>query len=168
MADSVYFRPQVEQWRQKLEEIAVEPRTTFTKSQVVEELIDTIEKALQTRSYAEVAEGLKDWGLDITEGSLKQYVSRYRKAHKSKAASARSSAGKNASKKRSASEGKTQVMGQEKRKRAEQLESERRSGSDSLSDFADEVNAGASVDQSLRTKTAVRQTKGFIDMPDDL
>ena len=87
MAEAVYSRKQVEQWQQKLEEIAAAPRTTFTKKQVVEELIDTIEKALETRSYLEVAEGLKDWGLDISEGSLKQYVSRYRRSRRPKAAS---------------------------------------------------------------------------------
>lgn len=86
MAESVYFREQVEQWQTKLEAIASEPRTTFTKRQVVEELIDTIETALESRSYLEVANGLKDWGLDISEGSLKQYVSRYRKANKTKPA----------------------------------------------------------------------------------
>ncbi|PZO22647.1 MAG: hypothetical protein DCF25_02465 [Leptolyngbya foveolarum] len=84
MAESVYSREQVEQWQTKLEAIASEPRTTFTKKQVVEELIDTIETALESRSYLEVANGLKDWGLDISEGSLKQYVSRYRKANKTK------------------------------------------------------------------------------------
>lgn len=87
MAEAVYSRKQIEQWQQKLEAIASVPRTTFTKKQVVEELIDTIEKALETRSYLEVADGLKDWGLDISEGSLKQYVSRYRKTHRAKAAS---------------------------------------------------------------------------------
>lgn len=87
MAETVYSRDQVEQWQINLEAIASEPRTTFTKRQVVEELIDTIETALESRSYLEVATGLKDWGLDISEGSLKQYVSRYRKAHKTKVAS---------------------------------------------------------------------------------
>ena len=87
MAEAVYSRNQVEQWQINLEAIASEPRTTFTKRQVVEELIDTIEKALESRSYLEVANGLQDWGLDISEGSLKQYVSRYRKTNKAKPAS---------------------------------------------------------------------------------
>lgn len=89
MAEAVYSRKQVEQWHQKLEEIASAPRTTFTKKQVVEELIDTIEKALETRSYLEVADEMKDWGLDISEGSLKQYVTRYRRTHGAKASSSR-------------------------------------------------------------------------------
>jgi hypothetical protein len=87
MAESVYSREQVDSWQHKLEEIAQLPRTTFTKMQVVEELIDTIEKALEARSYEEVAEGLKAWGLDISAGSLRQYVTRYRRSHKSSAAS---------------------------------------------------------------------------------
>ncbi|MEN8446389.1 MAG: hypothetical protein ABG776_15415 [Cyanobacteria bacterium J06555_13] len=86
MADVVYSREQVERWQKNLEEISQEPRTTFTKKQAVEELIDTIEKALLTRSYDEVATGLKEWGLDISAGSLKQYVTRYRRSHSSKAA----------------------------------------------------------------------------------
>ncbi|MEL6556435.1 MAG: hypothetical protein AAFQ63_23720 [Cyanobacteria bacterium J06621_11] len=86
MADVVYSKEQVELWQKNLEEIAQKPRTTFTKKQAVEELIETIEKALTTRSYDEVASGLKEWGLDISAGSLKQYVTRYRRSHSSKAA----------------------------------------------------------------------------------
>ena len=87
MAEDLYSKEQVEEWQQNLEAIAQKPRTTFTKKQVVEALIDTIEQALETRSYDEVADGLKEWGLDISEGSLKQYVTRYRRSHKSTAAS---------------------------------------------------------------------------------
>lgn len=86
MAESTYSREQIEQWQQNLESIAQKPRTSFTKRQAVEALIDTIELTLQTRSYDEVASGLKEWGLDISAGSLKQYVTRYRKAHPSKGA----------------------------------------------------------------------------------
>ena len=103
MADVVYSKEQVELWQKNLEEIALEPRTTFTKKQVVEELIDTIEKALLTRSYDEVATGLKDWGLEITAGSLKQYVTRYRRANPSKAsANSRKRSDKARQKKRAA------------------------------------------------------------------
>ena len=88
MADALYSRDQVDDWQHKLEVIAQQPRTTFTKRQVVEELFDTIEQALETRSYKEVADSLEDWGLDISEGALKQYLARLRKARKTKAASA--------------------------------------------------------------------------------
>ncbi len=84
MTEALYSREQVERWQKSLEEISQKPRSTFTKKQAVEELIDTIEKALATRSYDEVASGLKEWGLDISAGSLKQYVTRYRRSHQSK------------------------------------------------------------------------------------
>ena len=86
MAEDLYSKEQVELWQQKLDEIAQKPRTTFTKKQAVEALIDTIEKALETRSFNEVASGLKEWGLDISAGSLKQYVTRYRRSHQSSSA----------------------------------------------------------------------------------
>ncbi len=58
-------------------------KAPFTKKQVVDELIDTIEKALETRSYDEVAKELAADGLNISAGSLKQYVSKYRRSHPS-------------------------------------------------------------------------------------
>ena len=81
MAEDLYSLAQIEQWQKNLAAIAQTPRTTFTKKQAVEALIDHIEKALETRSFDEVASGLKEWGLDIPAGSLKQYVARYRKSH---------------------------------------------------------------------------------------
>lgn len=84
MTDAVYSRDQVERWQEKLEKIAVLPRTTFTKKQVVEELIDVIEKALTMRSYDEVAKELAADGLEISAGSLKQYVSKFRRSQKAK------------------------------------------------------------------------------------
>ena len=106
MADVVYSKEQVELWQKNLEEIAQKPRTTFTKKQAVEELIETIEKALSTRSYDEVASGLKEWGLDISAGSLKQYVTRYRRSHSSKASvGSRKRSGKSKKKSSAASAG---------------------------------------------------------------
>ncbi|MGB3669835.1 MAG: hypothetical protein WA984_06970 [Phormidesmis sp.] len=113
MAESTYSRQQIEQWQQNLEAIAQKPRTTFTKKQAVEALIDTIEKALETRSYSEVASSLKEWGLDISEGSLKQYVTRYRRAHQSSgAASTRRKRSTKAKKKAGATSGATKASGQ--------------------------------------------------------
>ena len=80
MAEPVYSKQQVEQWQQALSVMAQKPRTTFTKKQVVEALIEDIEAALVTRSFREVAAGLAENGLDISEGSLKQYVARYRRS----------------------------------------------------------------------------------------
>ncbi|MEO0707579.1 MAG: hypothetical protein AAF050_18200 [Cyanobacteria bacterium J06649_5] len=81
MTDVLYSREQVEAWQQNLEKIAQLPRTSFTKKQAVEALIKDIEAALKNRSYQEVAKTLKKDGLDITAGSLKQYVTRYRRSH---------------------------------------------------------------------------------------
>lgn len=83
MTETVYSREQVDEWSSKLDELAEKPRTRFTKKQVVEAMIEKIEKALTTHPYDEVAESLKGWGLDISPGSLKQYVNAYRRAHSS-------------------------------------------------------------------------------------
>ncbi len=82
MAETVYSLEQIEQWQETLKVMAQKPRTTFTKKQAIEALIDTLEKALETRSFQEVAEGLAEQGLEISVGTLKQYVSRYRRDHK--------------------------------------------------------------------------------------
>lgn len=83
MTETVYSREQIDEWLTKLDQLAEKPRTRFTKKQVVEAMIETIEKALTTHPYDEVAESLKGWGLDISPGSLKQYVNAYRRAHSS-------------------------------------------------------------------------------------
>lgn len=82
MAETVYSLEQIEQWQETLEVMAQKPRTTFTKKQAIEALMDTLEKALETRSFQEVAEGLAEQGLEISAGTLKQYVSRYRRENK--------------------------------------------------------------------------------------
>ncbi|EDX82677.1 hypothetical protein S7335_978 [Synechococcus sp. PCC 7335] len=81
MTQSLYSRTQVEEWQSNLVKIAEQPRMTFTKKEAIEEIIDTIEIALAKRSYREVASGLKEWGLDISESSLRKYVSQYRRRH---------------------------------------------------------------------------------------
>lgn len=83
MAETVYSRKQIEEWEQKLEELANQPRTRFTKKHAVEAMIEKIEKALDAHSYEEVAERLKDWGLEISPGLLKQYVNAYRRSQRS-------------------------------------------------------------------------------------
>lgn len=83
MTETVYSREQIDEWLTKLDQLAEKPRTRFTKKQVVEAMIENIEKALTTHPYDEVAESLKGWGLDISPGSLKQYVNAYRRAHAS-------------------------------------------------------------------------------------
>jgi hypothetical protein len=72
-----YTPEQLENWSQLLEDLALQPRTRFNKKQTVEALIVPIQRALLTHSYEYVAEQLQEWGLDITSGCLKQYVTRY-------------------------------------------------------------------------------------------
>ncbi|MEL7053369.1 MAG: hypothetical protein AAGM45_16500, partial [Cyanobacteria bacterium J06588_5] len=79
MADTVYSLEQIETFQGHLQTFAKTPRTRFSKRQAVEALIDDIEFALERHPYDEVAEKLKGWGLDITAGSLKQYVNAYRR-----------------------------------------------------------------------------------------
>lgn len=149
MAEQTYSRQQVESWQSKLEDIAVLPRTTFTKRQAVEEMIDSIEKALLARSYAEVAEGLSEWGLDISEGALKQYVARYRKAMADKG-------GKSSGKKRTVkAAGK---RGQSSAGSASQKTSNK--GADRAAQ-KDAVLAAIGANGKGRTN-------GFLEMPEDL
>ena len=150
MAESVYSREQVELWNRNLDEIASQPRTTFTKRQVVEELIDTIEKALTTRSYAEVASSLGEWGLEITEGSLKQYVSRYRKSSRAKASAA---GRKRASEKTKVSDSADAVNGTDGRSPVDAVKQA--------------VDARESRRDAVRAASK-RKPKNFIDMPDEL
>jgi hypothetical protein len=72
-----YTPEQLENWSQLLEDLALQPRTRFNKKQTVEALIVPIQRALLVHSYEYVAEQLQEWGLDISSGSLKQYVTRY-------------------------------------------------------------------------------------------
>lgn len=87
MADTVYSLKQIEGWQSQLQDFAKTPRTRFSKKQAVEALIDDIEAALKSHPYDEVAEKLKDWGLDIAAGSLKQYVNAYRRENGDEASS---------------------------------------------------------------------------------
>lgn len=61
-----------------LRELAKQPKTTFTKQEIVESLLEDILEALKNHSYAEVVKTLADTGLEIAEGTLKQYVNRSR------------------------------------------------------------------------------------------
>ena len=52
MTEPLYSREQIQQWQQNIEQIALKPRTSFSKSQAIEELFDSIEKALEQRTYS--------------------------------------------------------------------------------------------------------------------
>jgi hypothetical protein len=79
MEKSSYSLEQIDRWREQLGELARQPRTLFSKRDAVEALIEPIQLALQSHSYEVVAKRLESWGLVISAGSLKQYVSRYRR-----------------------------------------------------------------------------------------
>ena len=168
MVEQVYSRSQVDEWRNNLERIANEPRTSFTKRQAVEELIDTIEVALVTRSYAEVAASLVSWGLDISEGSLKQYVTRTRKANKPKSAAP--------SKKRSGRSDKSvesissSVGSAEKRSQGSVSDSSVNVASErSQSSVSDtKVNAVSEPVTAAGKPRTQRKPRNFLEMPDEL
>ena len=79
MDKSNYSLEQIDQWREQLGNLARQPRTLFSKREAVEALIEPIQLALLSHSYEVVAKSLESWGLVISAGSLKQYVSRYRR-----------------------------------------------------------------------------------------
>jgi transcription initiation factor IIF auxiliary subunit len=84
MTQDIYSTSQVTEWRENLKVLATEPRTTFTKKEVVASLLDEITVALSSHSYETVADKMRKWGLEITAGSLKQYVTRLNRARKGK------------------------------------------------------------------------------------
>ncbi|NER83875.1 MAG: hypothetical protein F6K42_30900 [Leptolyngbya sp. SIO1D8] len=79
MTDKVYSSETIENCRQGLTELAAEPRTQFNCREAVEALFDSIEEALATHTYSEVAKRLGEQGLAISAGSLKHYVLRLRR-----------------------------------------------------------------------------------------
>ncbi len=158
MTESVYSREQVNDWQQRLTTIAQQPRTTFTKKQVVEELFDTIEQALETRSYQEVADSLEEWGLEISEGSLKQYLSRYRKTHKPKAASS--------GRKRSALSDNSAAQDNSSTSQPNAGKSVARSGTSSSAQKA--TADSAKTGDKKTKKVAGTKPKNFVQMPEDL
>lgn len=93
MDDEFFSLKQVEDIQSMLGDMAQKPRTTFTKKQTIEAVIDDIERALETRSFQEVAEGLTEKGVEVSVAALRQYVSRYRRSQKKKVGKKRKSAG---------------------------------------------------------------------------
>lgn len=80
MAEPMDSKQTMKQWQKARFVMAQQPRTTFTKKQVVEALIKDLEAALEKRSYQAVTAGFTEGALDISEGSLKQFVARSRRA----------------------------------------------------------------------------------------
>ena len=161
MADSFYAPNQVHDWQSKLTGLAQKPRTRFTKKQAIEAMIEEVELALVSHPYEEVAENLRQWGLDITAGTLKQYVNAYRREHTAeKATLARKRSSQNSKKKKAVSAAAS--IGQEEKGKAVIGRSHSAPGR----------TAGASDDNwtldSNQSSKANRKPKRFIDMPEEL
>ena len=86
MADAFYSPDQLQRFQQCLVELAQEPPTQFSKKQVIEALFDDIQSALHIHSYEHVAQRLRNEGLEISTGSLKQYFTRTRRERQGKGA----------------------------------------------------------------------------------
>ncbi|MGD1930979.1 MAG: hypothetical protein ACFB12_18925 [Leptolyngbyaceae cyanobacterium] len=79
MAEKLYSADQVEHCLSGLTELAKQPRTTFTTFAATAALYDTIVAALEHHTYEEVAKQLNGDGIEITAGTLKQYLRRIQK-----------------------------------------------------------------------------------------
>ena len=154
MADTVYSRQQVEDWQAQLQDFAKTPRTRFSKKQAVEALIEDIEAALEAHPYDEVAEKLRDWGLDIAAGSLKQYVNAYRKAHNDNAA--------DSSHKRSGKKKKAQKKGAVNNA---VKPTQKTTNNASLDDFEEDSLTAAFSSANNRTRNTSNR---FLEMSEDL
>ena len=163
MTEVVYSLQQIEDWQTQLQAFAKTPRTRFSKRQAVEAMIEDIEAALQSHPYEEVAEKLKDWGLDIAAGSLKQYVNAYRRAQAEVIGGAtRKRSGKKTQKKaKKGTAGKATVRSQKS------VENASPDG-----DVNNTVNAAAdAADNNTDNRTARvsnRTPDGFLEMAEDL
>lgn len=156
MADTVYSLEHIQTVQGKLRAFAQTPRTRFSKQQAVEAIIDDIEAALERHPYDEVAEKLKDWGIDIAAGSLKQYVNAYRREHSDDdTSSARKRSGKKKAKKAPANKSAAQAQ-----------------AVDDKATHGDDENSALKADSrrsSNHTQRASNRTPdGFLEMAEDL
>lgn len=155
MAESIYSRNQIEQWGRNLKELKQQPRTDFNKKQAVEALMDIIEDTLESRSYREVAGGLSKWGLEISEGSLKKYVSTYRREH-----SAGNSEGNNKKIKKRAGSRRNRSTRQNIQKEKEKITTSKQiSGRGLVDSNSDAERASSKTQRLLEEKTEVSTPK---------
>lgn len=157
----IYSIEQVNVWGTQLKDLAKKPRTRFSKKQVVEALIDEIEEALEAHPYEEVAENLKEWGLNIAAGSLKQYVNGCRREHQDKTdkPTRKHTSNKSKSKPKKATEATVQ------NKKEVIVEKQSENSTSSTDEQSTPVNSG-------QTKAASRETarakSRFTEMPEEL
>lgn len=152
MAEPVYSVQQVNDWQLKLDDLAKEPRTRFTKKEAVQALIEQIEKALEAHNYDQVAENLEAWGLSITSGSLKQYVNAIRRSQ--------TPTGTRTSRRRSKAKPRTQRPSTKKAESVIQAESVAQAESVTKKTRAKPSSAQQPLKQTRTTakKTAARKT----------
>lgn len=156
MTDTVYSLEQIMGWQSQLKDFAKTARTRFSKKQAVEALIEDIEAALEAHPYDEVSEKLKDWGLDIAPGSLKQYVNAYRREHR----------GDNGSSARKRSGHKKPTMAGVKQSAAQSQSAARNAAvvDDGNSDLASTTRRAENRTKRVENKTP----RGFLEMAEDL
>lgn len=182
MPETVYSLTQIEDWQSKLHDFAKTPRTRFSKQQAVVALIDVIEEALQLHPYAEVAEKLQEWGLDISSGSLKQYVNAYRREQagedngNSSSTRRKSSAKKSSQKKPTATSKSDRAEKATQHSKSDRAEKATQGGKSERSEKATAPAINAQTDnaarglQKNRTTSARSASKNskFLEMDEDL
>jgi len=168
MADSVYSLEHITTGKGKLREFGLTPRTRFSRQQAVVALIEDFEFALERHPYDEVAEKLKDWGIEITAGTLKQYVNTYRREHCNEdAGSTRKRSGKKKAKKGTSNEAVAMaqsVADGTVDKTAEKTPEKTTNGDDEKSSWQS-ANRSAS---NRNKRTSNRTPDGFLEMAEDL
>lgn len=159
MSESIYSLEQINDWQSKLALLAEKPRTRFSKKQAVEAMIEQIELALQSHPYDEVASSLKQWGLDIAAGSLKQYVNAYRREHLSE--------GTTSTRKSSPGKGKKKSKAQASSGRSLSAD-DQTTAAVVASDASSDSNTAASRAKSRAKTASDRKPSGFLEMAEDL
>ena len=171
MSETVYSITQIEDWHSKLHDFAKTPRTRFSKQQAVVALIDGIEEALQLHPYAEVAEKLQEWGLDITPGSLKQYVNGFRRAQAGEHSSSSSSTRRKAAAKKS-SQKKTIAASKSDRaeKTTQDAPSDRseKTTAPAVNAQTDNAARGLQKNRTTSARAALKKNNKFLEMDEDL
>lgn len=159
MSETVYSITQIEDWHSKLHDFAKTPRTRFSKQQAVVALIDGIEEALQLHPYAEVAEKLQEWGLDITPGSLKQYVNGFRRAQAGEHSSSSSSTRRKAAAKKSS---------QKKTIAASKSDRSEKTTAPAVNAQTDNAARGLQKNRTTSARAALKKNNKFLEMDEDL
>ena len=159
MAETIYSLEQINDWQSKLAALAKKPRTRFSKKQAVEAMIEQIELALQSHPYDEVADSLKQWGLDIAPGSLKQYVNAYRREHSSEAAAP--------TRKGAGGKGKKKSKAKSSNGRSPSVD-DQAANAGAVNSAGGDSDTAASATKRRAKAASNRTPSGFLEMDEDL